>query len=114
MSICSTLTKSLRFRIRKDKNMKRAASLSLRALLAVSILGFSVAASALPLSPKWMKSNVALKATEPTRAGDLGDGAGAGVVGGNEVSRMPMPGSIWLILIGAAGFALQRRAKSSR
>ena len=92
--------------------MKRAASLSLRALLAVSILGFSVAASALPLSPKWMKSNVTPKVTEP-RPGDLGDGAGAG--GGIEVSRhLPMPGSVWLILIGAAGIALQRRVKSSR
>lgn len=91
--------------------MKRAASLSLRALLAVSILGFSVAASALPLSPKWMKSNVTPKVTEPS--GELVD-TGGRVTGGVGPTAVPLPGSIWLVLFGVAGIVAQRRAKSSR
>ena len=90
--------------------MKRAASLSLRALLAVSILGFSVAASALPLSPKWMKSNVTPKVTEPS--GELVDTGGR--VTGVGPTAVPLPGSIWLVLFGVAGIVAQLRAKSSR
>lgn len=89
--------------------MKRAASLSVRAFLVVTLFGFSLGASALPLSPKWMKSNVTPKVTQPP-SGDLDIGSGVAAI---DTNRMPLPGSIWLILVGVAGLAVQRRSKSS-
>ena len=92
--------------------MKRCNSLSLRALVVTVVLGISFGASALPLSPKWMKSNAAPKVNEPGKSGELGDGLGNGG-GGGGVQALPLPGSGWLVLVGVAGIAAQRRKSSS-
>jgi hypothetical protein len=85
------------------RNMK----LSLRALLITMIVGFSFEASALPLSPKWMKSAESIKKSQAGTSGELPD-----VTGGGGVQALPLPGSLWLIVIGITGIAAQRRTKS--
>ena len=89
--------------------MTRAAKLSFKAVMVATILGFSFGANALPMSPKWMKSNVAQKVAQPP-AGELGDANP--LLGGGPLA-LPLPGSIWLILVGVAGMAFQRRNKSA-
>ncbi|MDQ3261394.1 MAG: VPLPA-CTERM sorting domain-containing protein [Pseudomonadota bacterium] len=86
---------------------------SVRLGLKVIIIGLSLSvslgASALPLSPKWMKSSVQKKIDEP-RSGAFDDNNGGPDVG-VAPRAVPVPASLWLILIGAAGMALVRRNK---
>ena len=89
--------------------MTRKSMLSLRALVITMIVGFSIEASALPLSPKWMKSNDSIKRNQPTTSGELPDD---GVTGGGGVQALPTPASLFLVLAGAAAIAVQRRKKS--
>ena len=96
--------------------MTRTARLSLRVIVFGLTLSVSLGASALPLSPKWMKSSVEKKIDAPARPGALADNtggpdAGGGVPGGGA-QALPVPASLWLILIGAAGMALVRRKKA--
>jgi hypothetical protein len=88
--------------------MARTISLSMRAILVITALSFSLGANALPMSPKWMKSNASHKSVD--RPGELGDGNPTGGVG---PLALPLPGSLWLVLIGVAGIAAQRRNKST-
>ena len=90
--------------------MTRAAKLSFKAIMVATILSFSFGAKALPMSPKWMKSDVAQKVAQPP-AGALGDANL--LLGPLADSTLPLPGSIWLILVGVAGMAFQRRNKSA-
>ncbi len=86
--------------------LKRATPLSLRAMLVTIVFGFAFEASALPLSPKWMKAAEPLKISQPV--GDL-DGVGDGGGGGSQ--DLPVPATLILFAIGAAGMALVRRKK---
>jgi hypothetical protein len=86
--------------------MTRTARFSLRVIVISSLLALSLGANALPLSPKWMKSSVDKKVTEPGHPGELPD-LGGGTGGG--VTALPLPGSIWLIAIGIAGMRFIRR-----
>lgn len=87
--------------------LKRATPLSLRAILATIVFGFVFEASALPLSPKWMKTAEPIKVSQPV--GDLG-GVGAGD-GGGGTQDLPVPATLMLFAAGIAGMALVRRKK---
>ncbi len=86
----------------------RKTKLSLRVLVVTMIVGFSFEASALPLSPKWMKSSESIKKSQAGTSGELPD-----VNGGGVVQALPLPASLWLVMIGVAGIAAQRRSKAS-
>jgi hypothetical protein len=86
--------------------MARKSTLLLRAIALTAIVGFSFEASALPLSPKWMKSNESIKRNQPTTSGELPDNTGTG---GGGVQALPAPASLWLIFAGVAAFAVQRK-----
>ena len=91
--------------------MTRTARFSLRVITIGFMLSVSFGANALPLSPKWMKSSVeGKKVSEPS--GELNpDNIGVGT-GGGVVQALPVPASLWLIVVGAAGMALVRRKKA--
>ncbi len=90
--------------------MARKFSLSLRALIVGTLLGFAFSASALPMSSKYMRSPVAKK-SEPSGELDINPNPGGG--GGGPVA-LPLPGSAWLVLAGLAGLVIQRRKKSAK
>ncbi len=91
--------------------MMRTARLSLRVILVSLMLSLSLGASALPLSPKWMKSSVEGKKVDEPRPGELDTGNGGGT-GGGVVQALPIPASLWLFAIGAVGMTLVRRKKA--
>ena len=90
--------------------MISTARLCLKVIIIGLAVSVSMSASALPLSPKWMKSSVQKKIDEPTRSGAFDDNNGGPDVGAAP-RALPLPSSVWLILIGAAGMALVRRKK---
>jgi hypothetical protein len=90
--------------------MMRTARFSLRVILVSLLLSLSLGASALPLSPKWMKSSVEGKKVDEPRPGELDTGNGGGA--GGVVQALPIPASLWLFAIGAAGMTLVRRKKA--
>ena len=85
----------------------RRTKLSLRVLIMTMVVGFSFEVSALPLSPKWMKSAESIKKSQAGTSGELPD-----VTGGGGVQALPLPTSLWLVMIGVAGIAAQRRNKA--
>ena len=87
--------------------LKRATPLSFRAILATIVFGFVFEASALPLSPKWMKTAEPIKVSQPV--GDLG-GVGAGD-GGGGTQDLPVPATLILFAAGVVGMTLVRRKK---
>lgn len=89
--------------------LMRATLLSVRATLAIVVFGFVFEASALPLSPKWMKANESIKVSEPP-SGDLGGGA-PGEGGGAR--DLPVPATLILFAVGIAGISIVRRKKQS-
>lgn len=90
--------------------MLRNTSLLLRIIVISFTLSVSLGASALPLSPKWMKASAeGRQAAVPP--GELDSGNGGGNTGGG-VQELPVPASLWLMVIGGAGMALFRRKKS--
>ena len=91
--------------------MTRTARFSLRVILVGFILSTSFGASALPLSPKWMKSSVEGKKVNQA-SGELNpDNVGVGT-GGGVVQALPVPASLWLMVIGGLGMTLVRRTKT--
>lgn len=89
--------------------LKRATPLSLRAILATIVFGFVFEASALPLSPKWMKAAEPIKVSQPVTSGDI-DGVGAGD-GGGGTQDLPVPATLILFAAGVVGMTLVRRKK---
>ncbi len=89
--------------------MLRTTNLSLRVIVVGLMLSMSLGASALPLSPKWMKSSTEGKKA-PEAPGELDTGTGGGGVGGGA-QALPLPASIWLFVIGGVGMSLIRRRK---
>lgn len=87
--------------------LMRATLPSFRAFLVVVIFGFAFEASALPLSPKWMKAAEPIKVSQPP--GDIG-GVGGGD-GGGPGRELPVPATLILLAVGIAGMAVVRRKK---
>lgn len=90
--------------------LMRATLLSVRTTLAIVVFGFVFEASALPLSPKWMKANESIKVSEPP-SGDLGGGAPG--EGGGGARDLPVPATLILFAVGIAGISIVRRKKQS-
>lgn len=91
--------------------MLRTANLLLRVIVIGLTLSMSLSASALPLSPKWMKSSTeGKKVAEPSGELDIGRGSDEVGIGGG-VRALPVPASIWLFIIGGVGMAFVRRRK---
>ena len=87
----------------------RACQFLCRAFIVSALLGLSFQVSALPLSPKWMKSSEDRKVPEPVQSGVLGDESG--LDGGGNVQAIPTPASLWLVSLGLAGIVAVRRKR---
>ena len=87
----------------------RASWLFSRAFIVTVLLGFSFQVSALPLSPKWMKSSEERRVSEPKQPGVLGDEIGP--VQGGVAQALPVPASLWLVSLGLAGITVVRRKR---
>ena len=89
--------------------LMRATLLSVRATLAIVVFGFVFEASALPLSPKWMKAAEPIKVSQPP--GDIGGAPGDGGGGGGR--DLPVPATLILFAVGIAGMSVVRRKKQA-
>lgn len=87
----------------------RACQLLCRAFIVSALLGLSFQVSALPLSPKWMKSSEDRKVPEPVQSGVLGDESASD--GNGVIQALPTPASLWLMSLGLVGIVALRRKR---